>query len=124
MNNPDESDTKILNRSDWAKRSDVWLGAFEGSMFGTNASVMFYTTDQIGKGPKLHRHPYDEIFIIRNGKALFTVGEQQIEASAGQIVFGPANVPHKYHSLGPDRLETIDIHVSDQFIQENLEESA
>ncbi|MBA8901976.1 cupin domain-containing protein [Phyllobacterium sp. P30BS-XVII] len=111
----------VLDRAQWAEESDVWQGEFEGMRFGTGVSVMFYTTDQIGHGPKLHRHPYDEVFIVREGRALFTIGEQQIEAKAGQIVFGPAHVPHKFVNLGPGRLETTDLHVTEAFIQEDLE---
>ena len=105
----------------WAEKLDVWKGRFEGSRFGTDLSVIFYTTDEVGRGPKLHRHPYDEIFIVREGRALFTVGETQFEAFAGQVVFGPANVPHKFVNLGPGRLETTDIHSTPTFIQEDLE---
>lgn len=111
----------ILDRDQWARKSDVWHGQFEGVLFGTNVSVMIYTTDEIGRGPPLHRHPYDEVFIVRQGRALFTVGDSQLEAVAGQIVFGPANVPHKFINLGPGRLETTDLHVTDVFEQEDLE---
>ncbi|EJM98471.1 cupin domain-containing protein [Phyllobacterium sp. YR531] len=111
----------LLDRAEWAQAPDVWYGEFEGSVFGADASVMFYTTDKVNHGPRLHQHPYDEIFIVRQGRALFTVGDQQIEAVAGQIVFGPANVPHKFINLGPGRLETTDIHVTASFVQEDLE---
>lgn len=111
----------IIDHDQWAEKPDDWKGAFEGSRFGANVSVIFYITDEVGRGPNLHRHPYDEIFIIRQGRALFTVGEEQYEVCAGQIVFGPANVPHKFINLGPDRLETTDIHVSNEIIQEDLE---
>ena len=116
-----EKKAALLDRAQWAEMPDLWQGEFEGGRFGTNVSVMFYTTDKIGHGPRLHRHPYDEIFIVRQGRALFTVGEEQIEATAGQIVFGPADMPHKYVNLGPGRLEMTDLHVTDRFIQENLE---
>ncbi|TAA55321.1 cupin domain-containing protein [Shinella sp. JR1-6] len=111
----------MLERAQWAEKPDVWQGEFEGQAFGTDVSVVFYTTDEIGRGPSLHRHPYDEIFIVRQGRALFTVGDRQLEASAGQIVFGPANVPHKFVNLGPGRLETTDLHVTAVFAQEDLE---
>nr|WP_316657153.1 cupin domain-containing protein [uncultured Gellertiella sp.] len=111
---------KTLLRHEWAEREDVWQGEFEGRVFGTGASVMFFTTDKVGHGPKLHRHPYDEIFIVRLGRARFTVGERTIEAGEGQIVFGPACVPHAYENLGPGRLEMTDIHVTDRFEQEDL----
>ncbi|MDQ4404928.1 cupin domain-containing protein [Rhizobium sp. AN63] len=111
----------LLERAQWVEKESVWQGEFEGSVFGANVSVMFYTTDEIGRGPKLHKHPYDEVFIVRQGRALFTVGEQQLDVREGQIVFGPANLPHKYVNMGPGRLEMIDIHVTDEFAQEDLE---
>ncbi|MDH0613519.1 MULTISPECIES: cupin domain-containing protein [unclassified Agrobacterium] len=111
----------LLDRAQWAEKESVWQGEFQGRAFGTNVSVMFYTTDEIGRGPRLHKHLYDEVFIVRQGRALFTVGEQQFEAREGQIVFGPANLPHKYINMGPGRLEMTDIHVTDEFAQEDLE---
>lgn len=69
----------LLDRAQWAEKESVWQGEFQGSVFGANVSVMFYTTDEIGRGPRLHKHPYDEVFIVRQGRALFTVGEQQLE---------------------------------------------
>ena len=53
---------------------------------------------------------------------MFTVGEQKFEAEAGDILFGPANIPHKYSNLGPGPLETTDIHLSDRFVQTSLED--
>ena len=111
----------LIKREEWAKRDDAWYGSVEGTRFGTDTSIIFYTTDIVGHGPKLHRHPYDEIFIVRQGEALFTVGDQQIKVKEGQVVFGPASIPHKFINLGPGRLETTDIHVSRQFVQEDLE---
>lgn len=116
-----QNDRMLLDRTDWAEVPDKWQGQFEGAQFGTNVSVMFYTTDELGRGPKLHRHPYDEIFIIRQGRALFTVGDMQLEATSGQIIFRPANISHKYVNLGPGRLEMTDLHVTRKFIQEDLE---
>lgn len=116
-----EANPTVLDRSDWSDGSDFWQGEFEGRTFGTNASVMFYTVNEVGKGTGLHSHPYDEIFIMRKGKALFTIGDKEIVATEGQVLFGPANIPHKYINLGPGTLETTDIHVSDVFIQKNLD---
>nr|WP_320012239.1 cupin domain-containing protein [uncultured Desulfobulbus sp.] len=84
--------------------------------------MLFFTTEESGVGPSWHVHTYDEIFIIREGKALFTIGESKIEAEAGDIVLGPANIPHKFHNVGPGRLETTDIHLADRWEQVNLED--
>lgn len=82
---------------------------------------MFYETDEIGKGPVLHVHPYAETFIVIEGRAHYQIGDAVIEAEAGEILTGPAEVPHKFTNLGPGRLRTIDIHHSLEWIQTNLE---
>lgn len=110
----------VLHRSDWASDEKSWRGHFEGATIGTRITVLFYETSNIGQGPRWHVHPYDEIFIVRLGRALFTIGDQKIEAEAGDILLGPAEIPHKYHSLGPDLLQTTDIHLSDRWIQTDL----
>ena len=112
----------ILHRHDWASHDHLWKGYFEGQDINTGVTVLFYTTDKIGAGPRWHVHPYDEIFIVRKGQALFTIGDRKIEARAGDILMGPAEIPHKYHNLGPGTLETTDIHLSERWIQTNLED--
>ncbi len=111
-----------LDRTDWARDDHLWRGRVEGKDIGTGVTVLFYATEEIGKGPTWHVHPYDELFIVRQGRALFTIGEEKIEAGEGQILLGPANIPHKYKNLGPGLLETTDIHVSDQWIQTDLDD--
>jgi mannose-6-phosphate isomerase-like protein (cupin superfamily) len=61
---------------------------------------------------------------MTKGRALFTVGDEKIEAQEGDVLLGPANVPHKYHNLGPGVLESTDIHLSPEWIQTNLEDPA
>ncbi|PAY20902.1 cupin [Rhodopirellula sp. SM50] len=113
---------KVVHRSDWGSHADLWMGVLEGKDIGTGVTVLFYATDEIGKGPLWHVHPYDELFIVRKGRALFTIGDKKIEAETGDVLLGPADIPHKYHSIGPGRLETTDIHLSDRWIQTNLDD--
>ncbi len=113
----------LIRRSQWAREDDQWVGRFEGISVGTDVTVLFYSSEEIGAGPPLHVHTYDEVFILRQGRARFTVGAETFEAEAGEIVFGPANIPHKFENLGPGRLETTDIHLSDRFEQTVLEET-
>ncbi len=112
----------VLQRADWAADDKLWQGRFEGKDIGADVTVLFFTSDKIGSGPSLHVHPYDEVFIVRQGRAWFTIGDEKIEAEAGQILLGPANVPHKFVNLGPGRLETTDIHLNNQFIQTDLDD--
>ncbi len=114
----------LLRRQDWATGGHLWKGYFEGNDLGTGVTVLFYATDKTGEGPRLHVHPYDEVFIIRKGRAQFTIGEKVIEAREGDILLGPAEIPHKYNNIGPGSLETTDIHLSNRWIQTNLDDPA
>ncbi|EPX80173.1 cupin domain-containing protein [Litoreibacter arenae] len=105
---------------DWKSDKDNWKGVIGGSLIDSDVTVLFYATDEVGIGPKWHVHPYDEIFVLRKGRARFTIGDEVIEASEGDVLMGPAAVPHKYENLGPGRLESIDIHLSRDWIQTDL----
>jgi quercetin dioxygenase-like cupin family protein len=94
------------------------VGRFEGREHG--ASVSFYIgTFSAGTGPSLHRHPYEETFIVEDGSATFTIGDETVELEAGQITVVPANTPHKFVSGEGFRL--ISIAPSDHMIQEDLD---
>lgn len=109
-----------LSKSDWGTGRDGLYGLLVGASINSDVSVLFYGTDEIGKGPKWHVHPYDEIFIIRQGRARYKIGDEVIEAEAGDILFGPKNIPHKFTNIGPGRLDTVDIHCSPEWIQTDL----
>ena len=50
-----------------------------------------------GSQAPLHvHHREDEAFWILEGGATFVVGDQTIEASAGDYLFGPRDIPHRY----------------------------
>lgn len=111
----------VIDRTDWAETSGEWSGELQGGAFGAGISLIFNVIAEAGGGPRLHRHPYPETFIIRSGEAVFTVGASELRASAGQIVVVPADTPHKFRNAGPGPLETIDIHANGEFITEWLE---
>ena len=62
-----------------------------------------------GSGPELHRHPYEEVFIVQSGEATFTVGDDQIEAGPGDILIVPPNTPHKF-LVTSDGYSSVNIH--------------
>jgi mannose-6-phosphate isomerase-like protein (cupin superfamily) len=111
----------VIERNVWATDPENWQGEVTGKPYGASVSVIFNHQERIGAGPRLHKHPYTETFIIRKGNARFTVGDEIIDAHEGQIVVSPANTPHKFENLGPGTLETIDIHANEVFITEWLE---
>ena len=95
---------------------------FEGHYYG-DTSVSFILVDAPpGRGPKLHKHPYEEVFVVQEGSVTFTAGDDIIEASGGQVVVVPAGVPHKFVNSGTTRLRQVDIHASDRFVTEWLED--
>ena len=87
---------------------------------GASICVIANRIDGPGGGPRLHTHPYAEMFVIREGRAVHG-RRRQIEASAGQILVAPAGMPHKFDNLGPGPLETIDIHENGTFVTDWLE---
>ena len=109
-----------VSASQWQSQGPKLRGLLEGKDLGTNVTLIRYVTDVVGEGPTLHVHPYDEIFTITEGRARFTVGDETIDAETGDVVFGPANIPHGYQNLGPGRLDSLDIHLSPEWIQFNL----
>lgn len=111
----------VINRADGVSGGEGWAENFQGSDYDAGISVIQESTDTVGAGPRLHRHPYPETFIIRRGQALFTVGSEQLVGSAGQILVVPANTPHKFQTLGPDRFESVNVHSSNEFVTEWLE---
>ena len=87
-----------------------------------NAAVSVIVVDAPpGSGLRLHRHPYEEVFVIQDGTVTFTAGDETIEANGGQVVVVPGGVPHKFVNTGEGRLRQVDIHASDRFITEWLE---
>jgi quercetin dioxygenase-like cupin family protein len=54
-------------------------------------------TEPAGAEAPLHvHHRDDEAFWILEGEVTFEVGDTTIEASAGDYVFGPRNIPHRF----------------------------
>ncbi len=109
-----------VKKEDWIKKENPPKGVIEGKQYGYNCVSIRYSVDNIGEGPNMHVHPYDEVFHILEGTAEFTVGEEKFIAEEGAIVFGPANIPHTYKNIGPGRLDSLDIHLNDEWIQYDL----
>ena len=89
------------------------------------ATVTFLLVDaEPDRGPAPHRHPYEEIFIVLEGRATFVFGDESRVVSSGEVVVVPAGRPHAFTNTGDGPLRQIDIHLSDRFGTEWLEEGA
>jgi quercetin dioxygenase-like cupin family protein len=74
-----------------------------------------------GQGPRLHRHPYDETWVVIEGNLTFHAGEEQLAAHAGDIVIVPPDTRHKFTNDGPGRSKLVCIHASPTMVTEWLE---
>jgi mannose-6-phosphate isomerase-like protein (cupin superfamily) len=68
-----------------------------------------------GRGPRLHKHDYDEIVYVIEGRSKWTVGDQERDATAGDVLIVRAGVPHKFVDTGDGPLRQIDIHLNAAF---------
>jgi quercetin dioxygenase-like cupin family protein len=73
-----------------------------------------------GAGPRLHRHPYPEVFVVESGEARFQLGDDARVVRGGEIVIGPANVPHGFTNTGTGELRLTAIHGAAAFETEWL----
>ena len=86
---------------------------------GVGASLIFVDAPP-GRGPSLHKHPYTELFVMQEGEAIVTAGDEQRKVGPGDIVIIPPNTPHSFVNSGEGNLRQLDIHLNARFITEWL----
>lgn len=96
--------------------SHQFIGAEQGDV----AISAFLLSALPGRGPGPHRHPYDEVQFVREGRGLWTVNGEEFEAGAGDILVVKAGEIHSFTCIGDTPLVQVDIHLSPRFIQENI----
>jgi mannose-6-phosphate isomerase-like protein (cupin superfamily) len=92
-----------------------------GREHGAGVSLIFVDLPP-GAGVRLHRHAYQEVFVVREGRATFRVGSETLDVAAPQIVVVQAGVAHGFVNSGDGPLRQVDIHVSDRIVTEWLED--
>ena len=75
-------------------------GNLEGIDHGATISLILDRSEP-AHGPRLHRHPYDETWVVVEGNVTFQAGEDQLKAGPGDIVIVSPGVPHKFTNVGP-----------------------
>jgi quercetin dioxygenase-like cupin family protein len=78
-----------------------WFGALAvikatAADTGGQLSIVEVTEHPGAEAPLHVHHRDDEGFWILEGEVTFEVGDQLIEASAGDYVFGPRDIPHRF----------------------------
>ena len=90
---------------------------FVGIEHGAGVSY-FFVDNEPGEGPDIHRHPYPETWLVLEGEARITIGDQVLRAVAGDTATAPADTWHGFKNSGTARLRILCIHASDRIIQE------
>jgi len=68
---------------------------------GENTAGRYALIDMLipaGGGPPPHRHDFEEMFHVLDGRIEVTLRDKATSAGAGETVNVPANVPHAFHN--------------------------
>jgi mannose-6-phosphate isomerase-like protein (cupin superfamily) len=93
----------------------------EGQDFGLGHLRLVLGESPPGQVAPLHRHDYEEIFIIHAGRGTYTLGETTVEAGPGEVVIIPGSVPHRFANHGEESLHHTAVHATGIFVLEVLE---
>jgi mannose-6-phosphate isomerase-like protein (cupin superfamily) len=96
------------------------ISRLQGSEHGASISLIL-DHSQPGEGPRLHRHPYDETWVVHDGQLTFQLDAQQLKVGPGDVVIAPAGAPHKFINNGPHRCSLVCIHASPSISTQWLE---
>jgi quercetin dioxygenase-like cupin family protein len=93
---------------------------FEGSDHGNVPFSLIVVHSAPGQGPKLHRHPYAEVFVVEAGQATFQIGETTEVVEGGHVVVSPPGEAHGFTNSGSGELRLTAIHGAGVFNTEWL----
>jgi mannose-6-phosphate isomerase-like protein (cupin superfamily) len=93
---------------------------YSGVQLGAGVSVIVVEMTP-GDGVRLHRHRYEEVFVLLEGEATFRLGDERRVAHAPAVLVAPAGVAHGFVNTGSGVLRQVDIHVNAEFDTEWLE---
>jgi quercetin dioxygenase-like cupin family protein len=113
------SAVRVIERKDLSHSASACR--FEGEESGEIPVSFFWADTLPGMGTGLHCHPYSEVFVVLEGAVILTVGDETLEATAGQIAIAPAEVPHRFVNGGTALSRHLDIHPSPRVITRWLE---
>jgi quercetin dioxygenase-like cupin family protein len=96
---------------------------FVGSEHGAGLTLILVDAPP-GHGPALHRHPYEEIFVVHGGTGTFFVDGSEVRAGTGDVALAPAGTAHRFINSGSENLRLTAIHHAPSFDTEWLEPAA
>lgn len=69
-----------------------------------NVDSMYLGVYSLAAGAKDGQQPHaqDEIYFVQEGKAKISIDGEDFELKPGSVVFVPAHLPHRFHSITQD----------------------
>ena len=93
---------------------------FVGAEHGDVPFSIILVHSQPGVGPKLHRHPYAEVFVVESGRATFQIGDESVVVDEGHVVVSPPGEAHGFTNTGSGELRLMAVHGAGRFDTEWL----
>jgi mannose-6-phosphate isomerase-like protein (cupin superfamily) len=94
---------------------------FVGAEHGDVPFSVILVHSRPGVGPKLHRHPYAEVFVVETGQATFRIGDRTVVVERGHVVVSPSGEAHGFTNTGDGELRLTAIHAAGRFTTEWLD---
>jgi mannose-6-phosphate isomerase-like protein (cupin superfamily) len=94
---------------------------FVGAEHGDVPFSVILVHSRPGVGPRVHRHPYTEVFVVESGQATFRIGDQTVVVEGGHVVVSPPGEAHGFVNSGAGELRLTAIHGASRFDTEWLE---
>jgi len=85
------------------------LRVLTGADYGLVTSIM---TSRVvpGGGPRRHRHPHAELFVIQEGQGRYEIEGEIFEAAPGDLLIVPPDAWHSFTNTGTSPLHLTAIH--------------
>jgi mannose-6-phosphate isomerase-like protein (cupin superfamily) len=85
------------------------LRVLTGMDYGLVTSIM---TSRVvpGGGPRRHRHPHAEVFVVQEGQGRYEVEDFTFDAEPGDLLIVPPNAWHSFRNTGTATLRLTAIH--------------
>ena len=117
---------QVVNKADLPTvrlNGEVSAYVFDGSAHGVTSSA-FIVDAAPGVGPRRHRHPYDEVFLIVEGTVRLEADGEVTEATPNEICIVPAGVAHAFTNVGTTRAKMVNIHITAQVVTEFVDDGS
>jgi quercetin dioxygenase-like cupin family protein len=73
---------------------------FHGNEHDLGAVSVAISDNPPGGGAPEHRHPCREVFVVYEGRGVYSIGDVDVVAEAGDIVLVPPNTWHSFRADG------------------------